>query len=403
MGVELTLYDSNPWLEDVFSLPVDKAGICFFSHLGYCEKDMPVKLHACPSKTFVFSLLSKNRILNDLDVVHTTSIRTGSYLFSLDAADYSHGSDAVAFYAISMEDVGYARSDEAYAIHRIFSKFDSRWSVVLFRHLDSLMLSFLKPEQNDGYAIYLSDWLSLSDSDHGQLARIHVANTSLDSPVDCFDGLMFESIRPYYKYPIIRSSAVYSILDTLDVSTKIDLPLIPREELDSAADKVMSVYVDMYGDDYIEDKTLGYDDDDDFDIDDVEWELENSDLDESEVPDDRQLKLPLSFDSSPDSRSAIRDIPDEVMASPIALLKWMESHPDSEAQTSSSSSRQKRLRIVPIGSRQPKTGSYVRHISMGKGVVTWADASHVKIDFGGTQRVFPFPGAFDSGCLVLLG
>lgn len=403
MGVELTLYDSNPWLEDVFSLPVDKAGICFFSHLGYCEKDMPVMLHACPSKTFVYSLLSKDRILNDLDVVHIASIRTGSYLFSLDAADYPHGSDSVAFYAISMEDVGYARSDEAYAIHRIVSKFDSRWSVVLFRHLDSLMLSFLKPNQDAGYAIYLSDWLSLSDGDHGQLARIHVVNTSLESPVDCFDGFMFESIRPYYKYPITRASAVYSILDTLDVSMTIDLPLIPREELDSAADKVMSSYVDMYGDDYIEDKTLDYDDDDDFDLDDIEWELENSDLDKSEDPGERQLKPPLSFDTPLDSRTVIRDIPDEVMASPVALLKWMESHPDSESQTTDSSSSQKRLRIVPIESKPPKTGSYVRHISMGKGIVTWTDASHIKVDFGSTQRVFPFPGAFDSGSLVLLG
>ena len=403
MDCDLTLGDSYPWLEDVLSAPIDNAGLCLFSHLGYCERAQPALLSACAAKTFVYSLLPQDHLLNDLDALHMDAIRWGAHLFDLSSEMYAHHSESVSVYAVEMEDVGYARSDEAYAIHRIISKFSSRWSITLFRHRSSLLLSFLMPTKQDRYAIYLSDWISFDMPDIGQLERTHVANTSLNSPIDCFDGFMYEAIRPYYKEPISRASAIYGILDTMNVSNKIDLPLIPRDELNAAADKVMSYYPDLYGDDYLEDKDLEIDADDDFNLEDVEWELENAASEKVEEPEERQTPLPLSCGDAQEPLAAYDDIPADVMANPIALLKWMDSHPSSEARATNSSPMQKRLRIVPIGSQPPRIGSYVRHISMGKGVITSNDASHVSVDFKGTQTTFPFPGAFDSGSLVLLG
>ena len=403
MDCDLTLGDSYPWLEDVLSATIDNAGLCLFSYLGYCEKAKPALLSACVAKAFVYSLLPQDYLLNDLDTLHMDAIRWGTHLFDWSSDGFIHQSESVSVYAVEMEDVGYARSDEAYAIHRIISKFSSRWSITLFRHRSSLLLSFLKPTKQDRYAIYLSDWILVDTPVIGQLERTHVANTSLNSPIDCFDGFMYEAIRPYYKEPISRASAVYDILDTMNVSNKIDLPLISREELNAAADKVLFYYPDLYGDDYLEDKDLEIDADDDFNLEDVEWELENAASEQVEESEERQTPLPLSFGDVQEPLPTYDDIPDDVMTNPIALLEWMDSHPSSETQTTTSSPMQKRLRIVPIGSQPPKIGSYVRYISMGKGIITWTDASHVSVDFEGTRRTFPFPGAFDSGSLVLLG
>ena len=371
MDFDLTLGESYPWLEDVLTSPIDKAGMLLFSQLGYYETVASAMLGACPGKAFVYSLLPEERLLNDLDTIHMHANHAGSHLFNWSSEAYAHKSDPVSIYAVDMEDVGYARSDEAYAIHRIISKFSARWSIVLFRHRFNLLLSFLEPTDKDRYAIYLSDWVSLESPDEGQLERIHVANTSLGSPVDCFDGFMYEAIRPYYKHPITRASAIYSILDTMNVSTKIDLPLISRDVLNAAADEAMSHYLDLYGDDYLEDKDLEIDADDDFNLEDVEWELENAVSETTEDSEEGQMRLPLSFDETPTPLPAYDDIPDDVMDNPINLLKWMEDHPGPSAKVAKITEDQKRFHIASTGTQPPKVGSYVRHISLGKGTVAW--------------------------------
>lgn len=404
MDLDLSLADSYPWLFYVLTAPIDSAGIYFFSHLGYCE-EKPALLEASSGKTFVYSLLPEERLLNDLDTLHMGSIRAGAHLFDWSPDDYPEPSEPVAIYAVDIEDVGFARSEEAYAIHRIMSKFATRWSIVLFRHRHSLLLSFLKPTDTDRCAIYLSDWISYDTSDTGQLERIHVVCTSLNSPIDCFDGFMYEAIRPYYKEPLTHASAVYGILDSINVSTKIDLPLISREDLNEAADKAMSYYVDLYGDDYIEDKTLEIEADDDFNLEDVEWELENAALTDEDEQEERQPKPPLSFeDDNHDAASSCdtEDIPPEVMANPIALLDWLDNHPTKNT-SGKASSHSGRLRVIPIGETPPQVGMHVRHISLGEGVITRSEPTRIEANFNGTRRILVFPAAFNNGTVELLG
>lgn len=404
MDLDLSLADSYPWLFYALTAPIDNAGICFFSHLGYCEEN-PALLEASSGKTFVYSLLPEERLLNDLDTLHMGSIHAGAHLFDWSPDDYPEPSEPVAIYAVDIEDVGFARSEEAYAIHRIVSKFATKWSIVLFRHRHSLLLSFLKPTDTDRCAIYLSDWISYDTSDMGQLERVHVACTSLKSPVDCFDGFMYEAIRPYYKEPLTHASAVYGILDSIDVSTKIDLPLISHEDLNEAADKAMSYYADLYGDDYIEDKTLEIEAEDDFNLEDVEWELENAASADQEKQEGKQPGLPLSFEDDDYDAAAsydTEDIPPEVIANPITLLNWLDSHPSNNT-SGKASSHSGRLRVIPIGETPPQVGMHVRHISLGEGVITRSEPTCIEADFNGTRRILVFPTAFDNGTVELLG
>lgn len=103
-----------------------------------------------------------------------------------------------------------------------------------------------------------------------------------------------------------------------------------RGDLDDAADRVMLHYADLYGDDYIEDKTLEIEADDDFNLEDVEREFENAASADEEKQEEAQPRLPLSFEDADYGTAAsydMEDIPPDVMADPIALLGWLDSHP----------------------------------------------------------------------------
>ena len=402
MDLVLSLEDSYPWLAHVVAAPIDDAGICFFSHLGYSGGGLPL-LGASSRKAFVYSHLPEGHLLDDFDRCHMSSIHAGTHLFDWSTDDYPESSDSVGVFAVDMEDVGYARSEEACAVHRIMSKFSTKWSIVLFRHQRSLLLSFLRPANAGSCTIYLSDWISCDTPDLGQLERIHITSTSLKSPIDCFDGFMYEAIRPYYKEPLTRSSVAYGIMDMINVSTKIDLPLISREDLDDAIDKAMYYYVGLYGDDYIEDETLEIDDEDDFNLEDAEWELENSASDNEDERLGNQHEMFSSRNDYHDTSAVnVEDIPDEIMANPISLLNWLEEHPPANVSTDSANHASE-LRVIPVGEVAPKSGMYVRHITLGTGLIIRSEPTYIEVDFNGIRRVLKFPAAFNASIVELLG
>lgn len=120
-----------------------------------------------------------------------------------------------------------------------------------------------------------------------------------------------------------------------------------RGDLDDAADRVMLHYADLYGDDYIEDKTLEIEADDDFNLEDVEREFENAASADEEKQEEAQPRLPLSFEDADYGTAAsydMEDIPPDVMADPIALLGWLDSHPPPQKKTLAG-----RLLHIPIG------------------------------------------------------
>lgn len=273
-----------------------------------------------------------------------------------------------------------------------------------FRSEDSVLLSFLQASDEDSVAIYLSDWLTPDTVDTGQLERIHIGSCSLLSSVDLFDSLKFEAIREYYKYPLSRYIAAYDVVfPSVNFTSMIDLSAFTREDQNEAIESVLNIYAARYGDDYIDSSLKEIDQDDNVDLDDLEWEAQNlaqdaeDDFDALHEMNAKKENLP--FMPAP---------PPDVMDDPIALLDWLEKN--AGGVTEQDFKGTSFLHVVPIGKTPPPVGSHLRHISLGDGVVTHISQSsldgvsvYVSAEFGSASRSFAFPHAFESGTVELLG
>lgn len=320
METEPLIRDSYQWFEDVLSLPIDEAGMLLFSELGYIDAEKSVLVEECSGSVFVYSLLPLGRLLNDMDRRYLESVRTAAHLFTFKSGDYPHDSDDVFVFAVDMHDVGCARTDEAYGIHYMCSKFTATRSIVMFRHAGAILLSFLLPLGDGKLAIYLSDWIDANSPDTGQFEQMHVVSTSLESATDCFDGFMFGAIRDYYKYPITFGIAWSSVLESASLGWNVANPTYySREEVNDAVALTMLEDVSQYGDDYIEDKIKELDSGESlFNLEDIEWELENTEPDEYE-------HLPADHEASVETIN-IDKIPKRILDNPVLLLEWMDAN-----------------------------------------------------------------------------
>lgn len=324
MEPELRIRDSYQWYEDVFTLPIDEASLCLFSHLGYVDSDAKTVLPPREARSFVYSLLAEDKLLNDLDRAFLSSVRLGTHLFTLSGDGFGRESEDIAFLAVEMRDVGWARSEEAYGIHYLLSKTRYRKSVALFRHAGSILLSFLCPREEGKLAIYLSDWMDVDSVDDGQMERYHVASTSLDSTDECFRCLAFEAMREYYKYPISTVAAWYcDVLGPFSKCAPFDGVFYSRSEMTEAVAVAMSRYVDEYGDDYVEDRVELNEGEDDFNLVDIEWELQNANRTDEDIDDEGEVNW-SDEDNHLDSLPVdIESIPGDVLRDPVKLLNWI--------------------------------------------------------------------------------
>jgi hypothetical protein len=422
MEPELHIRDSYQWYEDVFTLPIDEASLCLFSHLGYVESFTAPVLPPREVRSFIYSLLPDGRLLNDLDRSFMSSVELGTHLFTLNDSDYAYESEDIAFLAVEMKDVGWARSEEAYGIHYLLSKSEYRKSVVLFRHSGAILLSFLCPLEEGKLAIYLSDWMDIDAVDDGQMERYHVASTSLESADECFFGLAFEAMREYYKYPITASTAWYcDVMGGIDRSWSLDQPFYSRAEIVEAVDKAMARYVDFYGDDYVEDRVEAFEGEDDFSLIDIEWELQNDNADDesveadNEVDEDDEEFLDAALDE-------IDKIPQEVLADPVKLLDWISNHSSKGERNSVARNASNQVLLASSADHREKgrhtvetlkwdekmaeqrlvVGQKVLHKELGVGVIDSCNDEIVSVRFEDTRRSFAFPLAFSRGILELI-
>ena len=409
MEPDFCLFDSYQWFVDVVSLPVDEAGLCLFSHLGFVDEDASPLLPAKGARSFVYSLLPEGHILSDSDRHYMESLKLGSLLFQLRSSDYPEVSENINVYAVELEDVDYERSEVAYGVHCLISKFSDSRCIVLFRHRDAIMLSFLYPLEESLMSIYLSDWLTLDTPDIGQFEKMHVASTSLKSARECCDGLAFEAIRAYYKYPPSNTALWYAYMDALNIDQE-EYYGSPWEDAIEFASALKLQYVNQYGDDYIEGKVTEVEYDDDFNIDDIEWELQTAEEREdgfvsNDNPDQEPDLIGLT--------SSNKNIPARVLEDPIALLEWINNHEfdvpeanDGKPSKHASKNLVGSYHEVPwnadLQGIEPKVGSHVRHRSLGIGTVTHVGQSNFSAAFGKTSRLFVYPYAFEKGITVLL-
>ena len=399
----VTLEDEYQWIDQLAVLPIDAAAVRFFSNLGYLDEGKEVDIAACSSDRLVYSLLPEDKLLSDEDRRALGRIDKCAKIAAFYSSDYEEPSTDIDIYAVDLKDAGSMRSEAAYGIHAVFSKFNDNPSIVFFRSEKSVLLSFLQTTGEGSVAIYLSDWLTFDTVDIGQLERIHIGSCSLLSSIDLFDSLEFEAIRDYYKYPLSRYIAAYEVVfPSVNYSSMVDLSAFTREDRNEAIEAVLNTYATRYGDDYIDGSLKEIDQEDCVDLDDLEWEAQSLGLDDDEG------FSSLDDVSAKKSLTSILTPPSDVMGDPIALLDWLEGN--AGGSNGRDSEEVSALHAVPVGKAPPPVGSHLRHAGLGEGVVTCVNRSphgeaglYISAEFGGTSRSFAFPRAFESGVVELLG
>lgn len=399
----VTLENDYEWFGELPTLPIDDAAMLFFSSLGYLDEGKEADIDACSSSRLVYSLLPEDKLLTDEERSALSLIDKCAKLFVFYSSDYEKPSTNVDVYAVDLKESGTLRSEAAYNIHSVFSKFNDNPSIVFFRSEESVMLSFLRATNENTIAVYLSDWLTPDTADVGQLERLHIGSCSLLSSFDLFDSLEFEAMRDYYKYPLSRYIAAYDVVfPSVNFTTMIDLSVFTRDDQNEAVESVLNTYAIQYGDDYIDNSFRAIDHDDDVDLDDLEWEAQNF------VQGDDEDFSALDVTDAEEGLPTIPTPPPDVMDDPIALLDWLENN--AGGNSGQDSSKASTLHVVPVGKTPPLVGSHLRHVSLGEGVVTHVSLSsfggagvYASAEFKDASRTFAFPHAFESGTVELLG
>lgn len=400
-----TIGDTYEWFDQLVFLPIDQAAMLFFSKLGYLSGNEAPLVATCEPSRFVYALLPEDKLLSDKDRLSMEAIEACAKLATFRSADYEVPSVDVDIYAVDLKDYGSTRSEDAYNVHELTSKFNSHPSIALFRCNREVMLSFLQFAGGDKLFVRLSDWLAADKMDDGQLDRMNITSCSLLSSYDLFNSMEFEAIRHYYKYPITRYIAAYDVVfQSGNFSLMFDSLGFTKEAQNDAIQKVLDTYPNIYGDDYIDDEMIEIGQDEDINLDELEWEVQKLDL--AEDHDDAAGET----EEAGGTAAHYPLPPSEVMSNPIALLEWLENHREHRAVNESNGAAEPVERqAVPIGKNPPPVGSYVRHIRLGEGVVNGvrgnlceSGAIYVSAMFGDTARTFSFPGAFENGLVELL-
>lgn len=151
----VTLEDEYQWFDQLTTLPIDAAAVRFFSSLGYLDEDKEADIAVCSPSRLVYSLLPEDKLLTDEDRFALSLIDKCAKLAVFYSIDYEVPSTNVDIYAVDLKDAGSMRSEAAYSIHAVFSKFNDNPSIVFFRSEESVLLSFLQATDEDSVAEYL--------------------------------------------------------------------------------------------------------------------------------------------------------------------------------------------------------------------------------------------------------
>ncbi len=353
-------------------------------------------------------------MLNALDRIYMKAINEASILFTIE-----DGTDQLPFFAVDMKSVGSARSDEAYGIHYILAKCCEHNNIVLFRHEDSLLLSFQMVHGESGICMFLSDWISCHTRDEGQLEEWCVASTSTSDLESLFEDFAYNAMRKYQRYPLVPQTARYMVFGVNDLFHQQYPFFYSRDEARDAAQELLDEMPREYGDDYVISKMESIEEEDMYDIDDIEWEMEHGDeaiVSKSEDVEDDDADEIL-YESVPN------DIPEEVLANPILLLEWMEGQDeaqsgeqhdddgDCEKKTNQIEERaisDKASSILTLdwkrslGGKPPSSGMHILHKKHGYGKVVEAGSFRFLVDFNGLKHWLSFPICFECGAVDLV-
>jgi hypothetical protein len=286
-----------------------QAAIDVFKALQFTEESKPQSSSA-NALNFVYSNLSQDLVLTQEDRDTLASIKQMAHLF--DVSDFDVGHPNIRFFSVDLGDGKTNRSYTQYVIHSSIARKSDYCSAAIFRNCGSVSLSVAYNKASKPKSIYLSEWFELDGADiEAFFVRIGVAGFSSQSGVEFARDLIYLAARDYYTHPLS-----YEYL---------------RFELDTQ-EEFLNQIIDKYGDDYIaeaivEESNKGMDSKDEFDFELIEYELEQLGLAESD--DDEDFDDEYSDGAISDgAEGGIRagEVPQEVLADPVLLLKWLDDH-----------------------------------------------------------------------------
>lgn len=305
-----------------------QAAIDVLRILRLTEADKPINA-AENALTFVYNNLPSDLVLSKEERQMLTSLSQMAHIF--DIADFEGGPPFVRFFSVDFDFRRMERSLTQHAVHSIIAREAPYCSVAIFRNSDAISMSVSFHKESKTKTIFLSDWYKLYSAEMDEfLTVIGTAIFSLKSGVDFAGDLIYLIARDYYIHPLCYEYLHYEL--------NTDECFLPQ-------------IVEKYGDDYIVDAFIEasnakVDTIDEIDFDLIEYELKQMDFPESEGTDEDEFEneFPQTSIFDGEERSVVAaEIPKEVLADPILLLKWLDEHSSEKSEEAESFDTQSRF------------------------------------------------------------
>ena len=311
------LYYNGSGLFSGYDFPSEALG--FFRAVGHTTSSKPLVV-ADDVFRCIYNELKFTAFFDGGERSAFHQIESLSHLFTLEG-DVFHDpkSTGVRYYAVSLNTSKSDRTTTANTILNAFTKNAKDFFVFIFRHDEMCMFAFAMRTYES--LTYFSKWFDNAGVDEF-VGRADSGNISFHNGGELFSDFVYMAARSYYVHPLSRDCihAEWYLLNEDE-----------RPSWNDYAIARMSENSMKYGDDYIDviitkDYQVDNIDSKDFKLDLLALELELERIEEYDAFELDEFDYDdFEDDEEYDSeRIKIEDIPIDVMADPVKLLKWLQ-------------------------------------------------------------------------------
>ena len=284
-----------------------QAAIDVFKILQFTESNTPVNT-AENALSFAYSSLPSDLVLSQEERQILSSLSQMAHLF--DIADFEAEVPFVRFFSVDLNVEKSNRSQTQYNIHSIIARKSFYCAIVLFRNDTAISISMSYHKASAIGSVFLSDWYTLYSVELDNFFEaIGSESFSIRSGFDYTSDLIYLTARGYYKYPQSYEYTRYE-----------------QNTDESILDQIADQYnFDFITDAFIEMNNSTVDTIEEIDFDLIEYELEQMSLAELEESDEDEFDEEYTQSLLQNSKlNSVEEIPKEILADPVLLLKWLD-------------------------------------------------------------------------------
>ena len=285
------------FVEILSACDFSQAAIEVFKRLQLTDVDRPISSDR-NALTFAFNNLPPDLVLIKDERETLASIAQVAHLF--DIVDFEVVSPIVRFFSVNSLVRQSERSQVQYTVHSMIARKAPYCSVAILRNGEAVSLSVSYHMTSKIKTIFLSDWYELFGTELKYFMEvIGTALVSSYSGVEFASDFIYLVARDYYIHPLSYEYMRYELNSDEGFLVHI----------------VEEYGYDFVADTFIESYNRDVDTTDEIDFDLIEYELEQIDFVEQDEIDDEEVLSDFS---------QTEEIPKEVMADPVLLLKWLD-------------------------------------------------------------------------------